>query len=36
MKVGLQYLFILLREDNTQSHPTMIEYNVSLISHYDL
>jgi len=30
MKVELQYLFISLYEDNTQSHPTRMKYNVSL------
>jgi len=34
MKVGLQYLFIfIICEDNIQSHPTIIEYNVSLAFH---
>jgi len=33
MKVGLQYLFLSLYDDNTQSHQTMMEYNVFLVSY---
>jgi len=33
MKVRLQYLFLSLLEDNTQSHPTRMKYNVYLVFH---
>jgi len=32
MKVRLQYLFLSLREDTTQSRPTRMKYKVSLAS----